>query len=129
MLPLRVATHTDQPMLGDVLLETEFADWRDVDGVKLPMRMSQKLDEKWVLSDLRFSSGRVNADVGDLAATAAVRAQTPPAPVVNVTVDEIVPGVWYLAGQTHHSVAIETSKSIVLVEPGRITSSPSRSSW
>src|SRR6185295_2516894 len=57
-----------------------------------------------------------DGDVGDLAATPDVRAQTPAAPVVNVTVEDIAPGVWYLNGQTHHSVAIETARSVVMVE-------------
>jgi glyoxylase-like metal-dependent hydrolase (beta-lactamase superfamily II) len=35
---------------------------------------------------------------------------------VNITVDEIAPGVWYLAGQTHHSVAIEMLNEVLLVE-------------
>ena len=65
---------------------------------------------------MRYAAALVNGDVGDLAATPEVLAQTPPMPVVNVTVEEVAPGVWYLAGQTHHSVAIETSRSVVLVE-------------
>jgi glyoxylase-like metal-dependent hydrolase (beta-lactamase superfamily II) len=80
------------------------------------MHIIQKVAERWVLSDLRLTTARVNADVGDLAASADVRAQsaTPVAPTVNV--EEIAPGVWYLNGQTHHSVAIEQQRSIVLVE-------------
>lgn len=123
MLPLRTQKHTYHPMLGDVLLELAVADWQDVDGLRLPTRHTWRLDERWVTADIRLSS-RVNADVGNIAASPELRAQPAPAlaamqsppPSVNVTVEEIVPGVWYLAGQSHHSVAIEQSKSIVLVE-------------
>ena len=116
MLPLRTQRTTDNVMLGDIAFDTDFADWRDVDGVKLPMRVSQKLDGRWVITDMRYTAARVNADVGDLTASPELGSQAPAAPVVNVTVEDIAPGVWYLNGQTHHSVAIETANDVVLVE-------------
>lgn len=117
MLPLRVAKHIYNPMIGDALLQTEFSDWQDVSGVKLPMRIVQRLENRWTLSDYRASSARVNEDVGNIAATDSIRAvtlPTPPAP--NVVVEELAPGVWLIGGQSHHTIAIEQSKAIVLVE-------------
>jgi glyoxylase-like metal-dependent hydrolase (beta-lactamase superfamily II) len=115
-LPARTRKYIYHPMLGDVVVETEFHDWTDVDGLKLPMRIVQRLDDRWPLSDIRLTSARVNADVGDLAAPPDVRTATPPAPAVIVTVDTVAPGVWYLAGQSHHSVAIEMRDHLLLVE-------------
>ncbi|MFN2563689.1 MAG: MBL fold metallo-hydrolase [Gemmatimonadaceae bacterium] len=115
-LPSMALKYVHHPMLGDVLFETEYDDWRDVDGVKLPMHVVQRIDERWPLSDIRLTSAQINTDVGDLTAPAAVRAAPLPTPVVNVTVDTIAPGVWYLAGQSHHSVAIEMSDHVILVE-------------
>lgn len=118
-LPASIRHTTYHAMLGDVPLETELSDWREVDGLKLPMRLTQRIADRWVLSDLRLSSARVNADVGDLAASAELRAAPAPSPASAppaVTVEELAPGVWYLTGQSHHSVAIEQSRSIVLVE-------------
>jgi glyoxylase-like metal-dependent hydrolase (beta-lactamase superfamily II) len=115
-LPLMTLKYVHHPMLGDVLVETEYGDWRDVDGVKLPMHIVQRIDERWPLSDIRLTSAQVNADVGDLAAPADVRAAQPPTPTVNVTIDTVAPGVWLLAGQSHHSVAIEMSDHLLLVE-------------
>jgi glyoxylase-like metal-dependent hydrolase (beta-lactamase superfamily II) len=115
-LPLMTLKYVHHPMLGDVLLETEFDDWREVDGVKLPMHITQRIDERWPISDIRLTSAQINADVGDLAAPADVRAAAPPTPTANVTVDTIAPGVWYLAGQSHHSVAIEMQDHLLLVE-------------
>src|SRR5262249_7292845 len=65
-----------------------------------------------------FSKQSVDADAGDLAApAAAASAALPPAtPAVNVTSDEIAPGVWFLAGQSHNSVALEFTDHILLVE-------------
>ncbi len=115
-LPAMTLKYVSHPMLGDVLLETEFDDWREVDGVKLPMHIAQRLDGRWTISDIRLTSAQVNADVGDLTAPADVRAAQPPTPTVNVTVDTVAPGVWLLAGQSHHSVAIEMADHMLLVE-------------
>lgn len=117
MLPVRTQKIVYQPMLGDAMLETEFSDWQDVSGVKFPMRIVQRLQNRWTLLDYRVTSARVNEDVGNIAATDSIRAVTlPPPPAPNVVVEELAPGVWLLGGQTHHTVAIEQSKSIVLVE-------------
>lgn len=103
------------PMLGDIVLESRFSDWQTVDGVRVPMRIVQRLDNMpW--ADLRFSTVRLNPDIGDIAASASVKtAQLPPV-TVNVAVDSVAPGIWHLTGGTHHSVAIEMSDHLLLVE-------------
>ena len=116
LLPSMTLKYVSHPMLGDVLMETEFDDWREVDGVKLPMHIVQRLDGRWTLSDIRLTDARINTDVGDLAAPTDVRSASVPVPTVAVTVDTIAPGVWYLAGQSHHSVAIEMRDHMLLVE-------------
>lgn len=118
-LPVRVERMVYQPMLGDVQLQMEFSDWRDVDGIRLPMRMVQRYDALFTTNEYQLSGARVNADPGNLAATDSVRALEPPAglpPVPNVVVDSVAPGVWLLAGQSHHTVAIEQSGGVLLVE-------------
>jgi len=124
-LPVRVERMVYQPMLGDVTLYTEFSDWRDVGGLKLPMRITQKYDNLFTLSDIRLTSTKIDEDVGNIGVTDSIRAvaqqagqpaspATPPAPTI--AVDTLAPGVWRIAGQTHHTVAIELSNQIVLVE-------------
>lgn len=115
-LPLMTLKYVSHPMLGDVLMETEYDAWTDVDGVKLPMHVVQRLDGRWPLSDIRLTSARIDGDVGDLGAPADVRATQPPVATVNVVVDSITPGVWYLTGQSHHSVVIEMQDQLLLVE-------------
>jgi glyoxylase-like metal-dependent hydrolase (beta-lactamase superfamily II) len=115
-LPLMVLKYVHNPMLGDVLLETEYGEWTDVDGLKLPMQIVRRIDGRWPLFDIRLTSARINADVGDLAAPANVRAAQPPTPTVSIVADSIAPGVWYLTGQTHHSVVIEMRDHLLLVE-------------
>ena len=115
-LPARIDRIVHDPVLGDVLLSTLVSDWRRVDGVMLPMRIRQRLDGRWIISDIRLTSARVDADGGDLAAPTSVRAVAPVVAPVNVTGQVIAPGVWLLAGQSHHSVAIEMKDHLILVE-------------
>jgi glyoxylase-like metal-dependent hydrolase (beta-lactamase superfamily II) len=115
-LPSRIHKITDDPVLGDVRIVTQLSDWRRVDGVMLPMRIRQRIDDKWLVSDLTFTSARVNADVGDLVAPSSVRTVTPVVAPITVSEQVIAPGVWYLAGQTHHSVVIEMRDHLLLVE-------------
>jgi glyoxylase-like metal-dependent hydrolase (beta-lactamase superfamily II) len=124
-LPVRIERIVYQPMLGDVALNTDLAEWQDAGGVKLPMRITQKYADRFTLSDIRLSSARVDADVGNLAVTDSIRAvaqqagqpaapAAPPAPTI--VVDTLAPGVWRIGGQTHHTIAIEQSNQVVLVE-------------
>jgi glyoxylase-like metal-dependent hydrolase (beta-lactamase superfamily II) len=115
-LPATIERIVYHPMLGDVLLETRFSNWATVDGIRVPMRIEQRLDSRWPLSDIKLSAVRVNADVGDLAAPSTVKSAPPPTNIIAVTVDTIAPGVWYLAGQSHNSVAIEMRDHLLLVE-------------
>lgn len=115
-LPVRVQQIVYHPMLGDVLLETEFQDWQDFDGLKLPTRLIQRVDERWTISDIRLGSVQVNAETGDLAVPSALPTAQAAAPAVTIAVTEPAPGVWYLAGQSHHSVVIEMADHLLLVE-------------
>ena len=44
-LPASVSSMTDQPNLGDVAIETSFADYGDVNGLKLPKHLTTKIDK------------------------------------------------------------------------------------
>ena len=115
-LPYSISRTVSNSMLGDVTLETRFADWSTVDGLKLPMRIAQRLD-RWEVSNISLTSSSINADVGDISAPASVITSAPFTPAaVTVAVDSVAPGVWYVTGQTHHSVAIEMSDHMLLVE-------------
>jgi glyoxylase-like metal-dependent hydrolase (beta-lactamase superfamily II) len=118
-LPSKVVSMTSNNTnwpLGDVKLETTFANYTDVGGLKLPGRITSKTD-KFTTADIQVSKNTVNGDVGDLAAPADVKsAAVPDIPQPMVTSEEIAKGVWYLAGQSHHSVLVEFSDHLVLIE-------------
>lgn len=116
-LPVRTERVVYQPMLGDVALLLELGDWKPVGALQLPMRLTQKYESLFTIADLRLSAAQVNADVGNLAVTDSVRAAAPPQPAApTIVVDTIAPGVWSVAGQSHHTIAIEQSGALVLVE-------------
>jgi glyoxylase-like metal-dependent hydrolase (beta-lactamase superfamily II) len=116
-LPTRVVSMTDNPNLGDVAIETSFADYQDVSGLKLPAHITTKTD-KYTTADIRAAKQSVNGDAGDLAAPAAVTAAAPIAgpPPATVTAEEIAKGIWFLAGQSHNSVLVEFSDHLMLIE-------------
>ncbi len=116
-LPTRVVSMTDNTNLGDVAIETAFADYEDVGGLKLPKRLTTKTD-KYATAEIRVGKQSVDADTGDLAApgaAASAAAITGPPPA-NVTSEEIARGVWFLAGQSHNSVVVEFADHLTLIE-------------
>ena len=116
-LPTRVVSMTSNANLGDVAMETSFADYQDVGGLKLPAQLTTKLDT-YTIADIRVTKQAVDAEVGDLAAPAAVASAAPVAgpPQPTVTAEELSRGVWWLAGQSHHSVLVEFDDHLTLIE-------------
>jgi glyoxylase-like metal-dependent hydrolase (beta-lactamase superfamily II) len=87
-------------------------------GLTLPTRIMQR-QAQWTLSDYRITSARTNVDIGDLAATDSVRAiaaASPPPPRFTVAVDSVAPGVWILDSGLYHTIAVEQSDKIILIE-------------
>jgi hypothetical protein len=117
-LPASVTSVTDQPNLGDVTIETAFTDYQDVDGLKLPMHLTTKLDQ-WTVSDILVSKYTVNGGAKDLAAYGALKDEVAASanPPIEVTVEQVAPKVWWLSGAgNHHSVAFEFADHLTLFE-------------
>jgi glyoxylase-like metal-dependent hydrolase (beta-lactamase superfamily II) len=116
-LPLRIESDGVHPNLGNVALSTSYADYQAVGGLRLPARMTTRIDD-FVTADVRFTDQRLDGDIGDLTAPAAAAEAAeifgPPAPVV--VAEQVAPGVWLLAGQSHHSAVVELSDGLMLVD-------------
>jgi len=112
--PIRIQTPASHPNLGDVVLTTTFSDYQEADGWRLPTTFTTRVDD--------FTTGEYTVtsrttDTGSPEAPPAIAsAPEPAAPAVNVAVDEVAPGVWFLAGQSHHSVVVAFKDRLVLVE-------------
>ena len=108
----RVRTWVDNPVLGVMLVETTYSDYQEFEGVRFPTRIMQSQGGRPAL-DLTIRTVTANAPVA-IAVPASMAGFQPPAPTVTTT--EVAPGVFYLTGGSHHSVAIEMSNGIVVVE-------------
>src|SRR6185503_12620708 len=69
-LPARVVSMSENANMGDVVIETSFADYQDVSGLKLPSRLTTKTD-KYTTVEIRAAKQTLDGDAGDLAAPAA----------------------------------------------------------
>lgn len=115
-LPTRVESRSYHPNLGDVILSTHFADYQESDGLRFPTRVLTKTDD-FTTAELRLAKTVVNGTIDDLAAPAAAASATAPASTApNVVTEQVAPGVWLLAGQSHHSALVELSDRLLLIE-------------
>ena len=105
----RVDSVMPHPVSGDTVVSTQYSGWRDWGGVKFPARIVQTMGGHQVL-DLTVTEVQANAawasDVPALVAGFAER----------VDAQQVTPGVWYLAGGSHHSVLVEFADHTMLIE-------------
>ncbi|HQZ37954.1 MAG TPA: MBL fold metallo-hydrolase [Vicinamibacterales bacterium] len=114
--PTRIRSASDHPNLGDVVIETRFDGYTEVDGLQLPEQLTTSTD-RFKTAELSLSRPTLNGEIGDIAAPETARAAATPGPSpVNVAAEALAPGVWLLAGQSHHSVLVEFDDHLMLIE-------------
>ena len=105
----RIDTLQPHPVTGDTASSIRFSDYQDVAGVKFPMRIQQVMGGFPVL-DLAVREVKSNA-VEAIEIPAAVTTATE-----RVTTEKASEGVWFMAGGSHNSVAIEMKDHMMVVE-------------
>ena len=105
----RIESVQPNAVMGDIASVINFSDYREVAGIRFPMRIQQSLGGQPVL-DLAVSDVQANS-----AALIEVPALVP-AFAERVAVDKAADGVWFLAGGSHNSVAIEMKDHMIVVE-------------
>jgi glyoxylase-like metal-dependent hydrolase (beta-lactamase superfamily II) len=110
----KTETMADAPVLGDVVIETTYANYKDFGGVRFPTRIVQKEGGLPIL-DITVADVKPNAAVSLDAPQNVQQAQQPAVPV-RVQTDKIAEGVYYLTGGSHHSVAVEFKDHVVVFE-------------
>jgi len=105
----KVDSWNTNPVLGDMLTETTYADYKDFGGVQFPTKITQKQGGFPTL-DLTISEVKPNASV-DIPVPDNVRQAS-----VKVETDKVADGVWYVTGGTHHSVLVEMNDHLVVLE-------------
>lgn len=114
-VPLSISSKAYHPNLGDVVMTTVFGQYEDVNGLKLPTQFGSRVDD-FTTADIRITRQTVDGEAGDLAAPAAVAGARPAPPAINVTAEPVGKGVWLMAGGSHHSVLIEFSDHLMLID-------------
>ncbi|MFC5498693.1 MBL fold metallo-hydrolase [Caenimonas terrae] len=105
----RVDSVQPNPVIGDTRVVTRYSNYRDHGGIKFPARIVQDQGGFNVLE----------LDVTEVVPNAPVAIETPASVAAfteTVTVEKAADGVWFLAGGSHNSVAIEMKDHILLVE-------------
>ncbi len=108
----KVETWIPNPVLGDMLVETTYSDYKDFGGIKFPTRVVQKQGGHPAL-ELNVTDVQPNAPA-DISAPENVRAAS--APAVKVESQKLAEGVWYLTGGSHHSVVVEFKDHVAVIE-------------
>ena len=115
-LPTRIAHRAGHPNLGDVVMSTEFTGYQPVDGLQLPSRAAARVDDFTVM-EMRFATLTLDGDAGDLSAPESARSGQVPGQIQpNVVPEQIAPGLWLMAGQSHHSALVEFSDHLALID-------------
>jgi glyoxylase-like metal-dependent hydrolase (beta-lactamase superfamily II) len=108
----RVETWLDNPVLGDMPIEITYSDYKDFGGVKFPTKIVQRQGGGPAL-DLTITDVQPNAAVA-IEVPAGVKDAAPPP--VRVESQKIAEGVWYLTGGSHHSVLVEFTDHVAVIE-------------
>jgi len=105
----RVESRIPDNVLGEVGVVTRYSGYRDHGGVKFPGRIQQSQGGFPVL-DIAIKDVQPNAPaeyaIPDNVRNAAER----------VTTEKVADGVWFVAGGSHNSVALEMKDHLILVE-------------
>ena len=110
----RVQTWIDNDVLGDMLVEGVYKDYKDFSGIKFPTMIIEKQGGFPVLI-LVVSDVKPNAAV-NIPSQQTETQQAGPAQAAAVQWEKVADGVFYLRGGTHHSVAVEFADHVVVVE-------------
>ena len=107
-----IATKSSNPVMGDTDYVYTFSDYKDFGGVKFPTRIVQS-QGGFSVNEFTVASVQPNAPV-DLPVPANIASATV-APV-RVESSKIADSVWFVGGGSHHSVVVEFSNYITVIE-------------
>jgi glyoxylase-like metal-dependent hydrolase (beta-lactamase superfamily II) len=108
----KVDATVSNTVLGDMPVTIMYADYKDFGGVKFPTKIRQTSGG---FPSLELTVTEVKANVAaDVPVPDAVRQATNPYARVQST--KVADGVFYIAGGSHHSVAIEMQDHVIVAE-------------
>ena len=108
----KTETRIPNPVLGDMLVETDYSAYKDFNGVKFPTVIVQK-QGGYPLLDLAVTDVKTNVPLDLTVPDAVKQAKLPP---VVVQTQKLGDGLWWLGGGSHHSVVVEYPTYITVIE-------------
>jgi glyoxylase-like metal-dependent hydrolase (beta-lactamase superfamily II) len=105
----KVESRIPHPVMGESAVVTWYSEYRPQGAAQFPARIRQAQEGVTVL-DLQVSEVQLNAPA-DIVANEMVRTHSE-----RIASEQAAPGVWYIAGASHHSVLIEMNDHAILVE-------------
>ena len=113
--PARVESAGVHSSLGDVTLETEFAIYREFEGLSLPSRIVWRVDDE-VVGEIRDALNTINGEIPRLEAPRLVARSSPEPPPPVFEVEDIDEGVWRIGANDYYSLLVEFSDRLLLVD-------------
>ncbi len=107
-----IKTWIDNPVLGDTLVETRFAEYQDFAGTSFPTQI-ERLQGGFPVLKLKLNEVKFNTD---FALSTPSNVAEFKAPAITVNAVKLAEGVYHLTGGSHNSVAIEQKDHIVVIE-------------
>ncbi len=108
----KVETWVDNPVLGDMHVETSYSDYRDFSGIRFPTKIVQK-QGGYPVFDVTVTDAKANVPLDATVPDEVLKAAPS---TVSVKSEKLSDGVWYLTGGSHHSVLVEFSDHVALIE-------------
>jgi glyoxylase-like metal-dependent hydrolase (beta-lactamase superfamily II) len=115
----RVDTWVENPVFGDLKVETTFSDFRDANGLKYPSTIVQRR-AGWPSFEAQILGVEVNPrDIRERVAppSPAAPPPTPPPAAQAAASEQLAPGVWRIRG-AYNALAVEFRDHVLLFEPG-----------
>jgi glyoxylase-like metal-dependent hydrolase (beta-lactamase superfamily II) len=110
---LSVRTTVPNPVFGDMAVETTYSGYKDFAGVRFPAQITQTQGGHPAF-EISVSNVTLNPVVSVIIPPSVYMA--PSNPPITVASQEVAPGVFYLTGGSHHSLAINQADHIVIVD-------------
>lgn len=141
-LPVSIETTEDDPLEVTITNSINFSDWRDVDGVPFPFRLEQFVDGRSIRREVRKTIKLVSEDGSfDLPAgtdasvsidaseykrgwsqshfylrRALIGGPSDGNEAAKVSIDKITDGIYQVTGSSHHTLIVEGSDGLAIVD-------------
>lgn len=115
----RTLTWVPNPVFGDMIYDHRFTEYKTFGNIKFPTVIHSHHGDPAIhpghnIQDIRVTNVLPNAPVAAVAVPSSVQQAT--APPVQVASTELAKGVWRVAGGSHHSIAVEFSDFVAVIE-------------